>query len=368
MNLAWLNEGVAKEVVRGIALVVGVSLAWATPAAYGDFDIVVPAYFYPTNNGPWDDLADAAGSAPITAIMNPASGPGTQQDANYVTAVNALRAAGGRVIAYVHTSYGARDLATVLQEIDRYDAFYEIDGIFLDEMANTGPAERLDYYRSIYDYVKGIDPLWEVMGNPGTNTLQQYLTWPAADRLVVYEREGSFYPGHAEDAWNHDYDRSHFVNLVHTEGATALADDLTLAKARNVGGIYITDDVMNNPWDRLPSYWTSEVAAVAQLNASYLEGDFNVDGLVDGDDLERWNAFFGRSTNAWHVEGDAQRDGDVDGGDFLIWQRQRGSVAPGSAVSGSVFSVPEPTTSLAATAASLFGAAFRRDRKRMTQR
>ena len=39
----------------------------------------------------------------MTAILNPASGPGTVADPNYVTATNNLRAAGGGVVGYVST-------------------------------------------------------------------------------------------------------------------------------------------------------------------------------------------------------------------------------------------------------------------------
>ena len=35
---------------------------------------------------------------------------------------------------------------------------------------------------------------------------------------------------------------------------------------KRAGCIYITDDTGANPWDRLPSYWEEEVAAVAAEN------------------------------------------------------------------------------------------------------
>lgn len=256
----------------------------AVSADAARMEIVVPAYFYPSGGSDWNKLNAAANKVPLTAIMNPGNGPGNFQDSNYVSAVNALRAAGGRVIGYVYTSYTARSLQQVLNDIDRYDDWYNIDGIFVDEMTNTGPAERLDYYRDIYNYVKSIDPSWEVMGNPGTNTMEQYLTWPTADRLMVQENVGAAYPGYSPSSWNFDYDSSKFVHLVHTEPtAAAMRNDLNLALERNAGGIYITDDVLANPWDRLPTYWDDEVAEVAKINA-----DLNADGVVDAADYTVW--------------------------------------------------------------------------------
>jgi autotransporter-associated beta strand protein len=68
--------------------------------------------------------------------------------------------------------------------------------------------------------------------------------------------------------------------------------------------------------------------------SSYLPGDFNRDGNVDGADLANWKAGFGAAT---HMQGDADADTDVDGADFLTWQRQLGM---GSAPVSTA--IPEP--------------------------
>src|SRR3954469_12208672 len=73
-------------------------------------EIVVPAYFYPSAGSDWNELTAAADDVPVTAIMNPFNGPGNLRDNNYVSAVNSLRSAGGRVIGYVYSSYSERPL------------------------------------------------------------------------------------------------------------------------------------------------------------------------------------------------------------------------------------------------------------------
>jgi hypothetical protein len=62
--------------------------------------------------------------------------------------------------------------------------------------------------------------------------------------------------------------------------------------------------------------------------------DFNVDSVVDAEDLAMWQAAFGLNN-----DGDADFDGDTDGRDFLIWQRQfvGGPLAAATAI-------PEPTS------------------------
>ncbi len=235
--------------------------------ASADLTAIVPAYFYPTTNSPWDDLTTAASRIPVTAIMNPGSGPGSSQDSNYVNAVDTFRTAGGKVIAYVYTSYGSRSSAQVKADIDKYVNWYNIDGIFFDEFSNASSTSTLNYYQDLYDYVKGINSTWEVMGNPGTNTVESYLTRPAADSLLVFENYGSSYTSYTPSAWNYNYDSSQIGHLIHTTSSEAdMLTYLDLAVSRNAGQVYITDDVMNNPWDTLPSYWDAEVDRIEQIN------------------------------------------------------------------------------------------------------
>jgi hypothetical protein len=81
-----------------------VSATWR--ARTGSATVLIPAYFYPSSAGldAWNRLARDAGSINIEAILNPASGPGTTQDPNYVAVVNNLRTAGGSVFGYVSTN------------------------------------------------------------------------------------------------------------------------------------------------------------------------------------------------------------------------------------------------------------------------
>jgi glucose/arabinose dehydrogenase len=77
---------------------------------------------------------------------------------------------------------------------------------------------------------------------------------------------------------------------------------------------------------------------------AFVPGDFNADGLVDGDDLSRWQAGYGTLTGAQNANGDADGDGDVDGRDFLAWQRNLGVSSQdfsGDLTSPAV-AVPEP--------------------------
>ena len=233
---------------------------------------LVPAYFYPGTE--WTALDSAAATINVTAIMNPNSGPGTSADPNYAAAVANLRAAGGTSIGYVATGYGTRSLAAVTAEIDSYRTWYGgangIHGIFMDEMANTGSAASLSYYRQIYNYVKAINPAWSVVGNPGTTTVESYLnglSGRTADTLVVFEGSHASYASYTPSAWNANYGPINFANLIYdAPTATTMTSDIDLAAARFAGSTYVTNDVLPNPWDTLPPYFAQEVGKISQTS------------------------------------------------------------------------------------------------------
>jgi hypothetical protein len=86
---------------------------------------------------------------------------------------------------------------------------------------------------------------------------------------------------------------------------------------------------------------------------SFIDGDFNGNGIVNADDLAVWRTNLGM-TAAHFTDGDADRDGDVDGADFLAWQRNLGAVAPNAFPTQSP--VPEPTSLIMLAALAILSA------------
>jgi hypothetical protein len=154
-----------------------------------------------------------------------------------------------------------------------YKNWYRVDGIFIDEVTNTSSTTNLNFYQNLYVGLKALNSSWEIVGNPGSRTQVEYLNNGAnrsADTLVVFENDVG-YPGYVPSAWNATVSSRAIGHLgydVATE-ATALAF-LNLAVQRNAGYVFFTDDGANNtnPWDRLPTYWESEAAAVRRLNSA----------------------------------------------------------------------------------------------------
>lgn len=247
--------------VLGLSITPATALTPVNPAGLG---LLVPAYFYPgTDDTRWTALARAAAEVPVTAILNPASGPGEQVDPNYQSVVNALRSAGGRVIGYVHTQYGKRHLNEVAAEINRYANLYQIDGIFIDEMAADNNASTMLYFESLYRLIKSQHTGWIVIGNPGVYPSRAHLDLPTADTFVQFEQTGSAWLSRPAPQWPAGYGPERFAELVHSAPEPSLVDQIVEQAIRNrVGQIYVTNDVMDNPWDELPSWWDHLVTQV----------------------------------------------------------------------------------------------------------
>jgi hypothetical protein len=271
-------NSVSRWVVFSIALagIIGPPRA----AVAGSMGVLVPAYFYPGTGGTegytdgWAQMAASAGQIPVTAIFNPDSGPlPGPADPNYITAMTNLELAGGKTVAYIDTDYGAIPLATVEGNITTYLGQYGnlasnpianlIDGFFFDRMSND-PSE-VAYYQSLYAFIKALSPSYQVIGNPGTATNSSYLAAspPTADTFLTYEGDAAGYTS----ANTSTGPSSLYANTIYGQPTVAgMQADVAFAAQNNVGYIYVTDETLNPPtgylYDRLPSYWDQEVAAI----------------------------------------------------------------------------------------------------------
>jgi hypothetical protein len=251
-------------------------------ARAGGEGILVPSYFYPGTGGPggvgdgWAAMTAAASQVPITAILNPDSGPGPSEDPNYAGAMANLEAAGGKVVAYVYTDNGNAPLATVEGQISTYISQYGslINGFFLDGMFVI--PSTLSYYQSLDSYIKGLNSSYTVIGNPGQPFLngvtpQQYLS--TADIFNIFEGPNTAPPGDPGFNnypyglnWFQSYPSDRFSNVIFdVPTASDMSADLSRAVQLNAGYVYITDQTLPNPYAQLPSYWDQEVVAVASI-------------------------------------------------------------------------------------------------------
>jgi hypothetical protein len=232
---------------------------------------LVPAYFYPSQaNKKWEQMCDrlnTRGGSSI-AVMNPGNGPGTGAAANadYTRVIRYCHGKAQKVIGYVYTDYGARPIAQVKADVDKYYRLYKVDGIFLDEMSNraTGPIK--DYYRNLYTYIKAKTAGTEiVVGNPGAAaaTAWQLGTARVADILVIFEGTAEKYRTWTHPSWVKYQPSTSFSHLVYAANDPGFLSVCQLSVLRYAGYLYVTNDNLPNPWDTLPPYWINHAPICA---------------------------------------------------------------------------------------------------------
>lgn len=220
--------------------------------------IVVPLYSYP---GPtWDELIkekNAHESVPIIAIINPDSGPGTE-DPNYSTNVQNLQAAGITVLGYVYTDYAKRDASSVINEIDEYGKWYKVNGIFFDQMSNAHGNET--YYGNLTKYVKS-QGMNMTMGNPGIDTLPSYIG--TVDNLSVYDNLGL--PSISSlGGWHENFTKTDFSFASY--GTPNINSTYIANATQYVQYLYITNSTLPNPFLALPSYFDDLLKTIENVD------------------------------------------------------------------------------------------------------
>ena len=221
--------------------------------------LAIPAYFPP---GPlWRRMQRATPAVGI-AIVNPASGAGTEPDPAYAATIAASQAAGIRVCGYVDTDRTGRDLAAVQDEINRYFAWYPLDGIFLDQTSTS--ADALPYYAALAEFIRAKADDARVILNPGTATDECYIN--VADILVTFEDTYRVYTTeYCAASWQQHYPSGRFWHLIHTTRTIRqMHRVIALSTERGAGYVYVTPDALPNPWDHLPgrTYWPAEQRAI----------------------------------------------------------------------------------------------------------
>ena len=210
--------------------------------------IAAPSYYAP---GPqWDTLLSGAPLVQL-AVINPDSGVGASRDEAYAAVVSAAQARAVRVVGYVHTAYGSRDLAAVQEEIRNYVDWYGVDGIFVDEAATS--AEAFGYYAELDALVDHIPDFVSVL-NPGVIPDPAYAA--VGDIIVSFEGSLEDYRHHAPPAWARALSPSRFWHIVH-----GVADDqgvatvTALAAANEAQHLWVASQSGANPYAAPPHHF-----------------------------------------------------------------------------------------------------------------
>jgi hypothetical protein len=192
------SNGIMRGAYLSMALALVGTLGSPTPAR-ADLSALVPAYFYPSGSALtyWNQLDQAAHQINVDVIVNPANGPGTATDSNYLAQIQALNATPhGEAFGYISTynviTQTLRPLGDVETDIQNWINLYvnqgvHLAGFFVDQMSLL--PSTLSYYQDIYNYIKTLGP-YTAIGNPGIpflNGLTPSLFMSTADIMNIFE-------------------------------------------------------------------------------------------------------------------------------------------------------------------------------------
>lgn len=229
----------------------------------------------------------------LTVIFNPNNGPGAGLvDPNYVNDLGQgplvdLLTTKTPVYGYIATGFGNRNILEVQADIDQYNnpvywrgLNIQLAGYFIDQMSND--LEKVGYYQAVKDYINLLDSSAKVMGNPGVSstinpssqiqfTVDDYAD--SMDTIVVYEDFAANYElGYIAPAWLIGRPANAFGHIIHTTtDLQQMTEFFDLAIERNAGFLYITDDVLDNPYDQLPIF-AEELWALVRHDLLFLNG------------------------------------------------------------------------------------------------
>ena len=231
--------------------------AQATSAA-GCQHTFVPAYAW--SSAFWTQAIDSRPAPSVIILDITGMGAGTTPVPHFQALVAKAHAAGINILGYSSTEYGQRPAAEVEADVRNYEAWYHVNGMFLDLTAST--TGELGYYQNLASFIHSSIPQSLIWLNPGDFPAQGYMS--VGNVVMVFEGSYASYRQLQVPGWVSHYDPSRFVNVVYATSGSDLPSAVSLAGSRRAGYLYVTDlPASPNPYNALPGYWSQEVAAVA---------------------------------------------------------------------------------------------------------
>jgi len=215
-----------------------------------------PSYFY--SGTLWDQTIDTK-PAPSVMFLNVDNGVGTAPDSHFQQLVKLAQQHGITVLGYSSTDYATRPIAQVKAEISDYKAWYGVNGIMLD--LGQGTASALPYYQQLYTYIHSVIPGAVIWINVGAFPVSSFMS--VANVIMVFEGSYASFESDSVPSWVNQYGRNRFAQVIYDTPEADLAAAVNQSWSRRAGNLFVTDLGEPNPYGALPSYWSTEAAAVA---------------------------------------------------------------------------------------------------------
>lgn len=248
--------------IAGVAWATGLLPGTGSRSANGKGAVVscqksfIPAFFSP---GTWAQVLNGKPRPSVMILDLTNTGAGSSPEPAFQAVVKRAQADGVEVLGYVATSYGSRPMAQAETDVRNYAAWYGVSSIFLDQTPD-GSAQ-IGYYRSLANYIHGIDRDGAIWINPGLYPSQAYMS--VANVIMAFEGSYASYHDSRVPDWARRYPPGRFADTIYATSGSQFASTRRLSADDNAGFVFITDGSGANPYSGLPTYWSDEDAAVA---------------------------------------------------------------------------------------------------------
>lgn len=209
--------------------------------------LAVPLYVHPAiDRRPWQAMVrDAALVAWVVA--NAADGPGRGRDFVLAAPIADLIDAGVEVIGYVDSRYGWRPRGELLDDLARWEEWYGVSGILLDQAPSGRGRWAAAAVRALREAGAGV-----VVANPGVHAVQP--TGASFDWVVTFEGPGDSHE-RVPASPSPRARTGGTCHLVHSAPRGTLAGALGRARRAGATAIWVTDLSGPNPYRGLPAFY-----------------------------------------------------------------------------------------------------------------
>ena len=214
---------------------------------------------YGNTSSQFSAALSAADKIPVIAVINPSDGPTSSSIGSIRNFSSNMRGKGGQVVGYINTFYGGLSYSDVESQMDRYISQYSVNGFFLDEVADNNSG----YYGGVNSRATSRGKY--IVSNPGTFVPSSYAS--RARTIVTYEDPYSAgWSSHTQSGWTGGYSEDKFGAVIYSAASGQLASIIQRARTLRYGWIFVTDRGGSDPFGAAPSYLTTEVELIRQVN------------------------------------------------------------------------------------------------------
>ena len=230
-------------------------------------EMIIPGYSYPSESSQYWSTLQKDNTSIAYTVLNQNNGDFTSKDANYERLFKENTAHGLNNLAYVHLSYGSRDVKAIEANIDTYINLYgkdNVKGFFLDE-TDTLDAKGRNQLKTLYQYIKAKNPDLLVVANRGTSVTDE--AYDYADVFCTFESSAdSYINDYRKDIskWESDPTKANkIMHIVYEAKPEDYNKIVELAKQRHVKYLFVTSDgnkayhKTTDYFDELPTQFTT---------------------------------------------------------------------------------------------------------------